>query len=325
MKKKLKSGGKVEEELSRRYYDPGLPGSYGGVDALKRVSGKKKKVENWLSFQDTYTLHKPVKHKFQRRRVIVSGIDAQWEADLIDVTNLKKANDGFVFLLTCIDVLSKFAWVVPLKNKTGSSVISAFKHIFEGGRKPSKLHTDKGKEFLNERFQKFLKREKVDFFVTQNQEIKASVAERFNRTLKTRLWRVFTQKESVRYVEVLQPIVKSYNATHHRSINRAPVTVSRRNQEEVWQSLYGPHRATTTTTTTTRRRNAKTLRVGDRVRLTKAGRTFKKGYLETFTREKFTICAVQQTSPTTYNVKDDAGEVLEGTFYKEELQRVDVV
>lgn len=315
MKKKKKKTTGVEVKLARRYYDPRSLGSFGGVEPLRKNSATNRKtIKNWLSFQDTYTLHKPVTHKFQRRRVIVGGIDHQWQADLIDVGNLKKANNGFVFLLTCIDVLSKFAWVIPLKNKSGRSIIAGFEHIFQQGqRKPKKLHTDKGTEFRNQPFQKFLKDNKVGFFVTENQEIKASVVERFNRTLKTRLWRMFTKKESVRYVEQLPNIVKSYNASFHRSIQRAPIEVTRHTQEDVWQTLYGVEPL----------KKERKLKKGDRVRITKAKTKFNKGYTETFTREKFTISRVQRTTPTTYAVVDDDGEELKGTFYLQELQKIE--
>ena len=169
----------------------------------------------------------------------MGGIDHQFQADLIDVRNLKKANDGFVYLLTCIDVLSKYAWVVPLKNKTGPSLVEAFEHIFAQGRKPFRLHTDRGTEFRKKIFQHFLKEKGVDIFVTQNEDIKASIVERFNRTLKEKMWRCFTKKNNLRYVEVLQQMVRAYNRSYHRSIKKAPADVYTTNQEEVWQTLYG--------------------------------------------------------------------------------------
>ena len=216
--------------------------SYGGAGAIQREVGKrhKKQVSKWLSFQDTYTLHKPVRYRFPRRRVIVGGIDHQWQADLVDVSRLSKLNKGFKFLLTCIDVLSKYAWVVPLKDKTGQSLVRAFQQIFKTGRQPKvALQSDKGTEFYNRTFQKFLRDHKVGFFSTENEDIKACIAERFNRTLKTKMWKYFTKHDTVVYVDVLQDLVWSYNHTYHRSIKMAPTDVTQRNQEVVWQHLYG--------------------------------------------------------------------------------------
>ena len=141
----------------------------------------------------------------------MGGIDHQFQADLVDVKSLKKYNSGYTFILTCFDVFSKFAWAIPLKDKTGRSLVEAFRNIFAQGRKPLRLQTDKGTEFRNNTFQSFLKSEKVDFFVTENNDVKASIVERFNSTLKERLWRYFTRKIILRYAEVLPSLIRSYN------------------------------------------------------------------------------------------------------------------
>ena len=97
------------------YFDPKRVGSYGGVGALRRVTRvPRKSVAEWLSEQDAYTLHKPARRHFKRRRVIVGGMGQQWQADLVDFTKLKNDNDGMTFLLTVIDVFSKVAWCVPM-------------------------------------------------------------------------------------------------------------------------------------------------------------------------------------------------------------------
>ena len=101
----------------------------------------------------------------------------------MDISSLARFNEGYKFLLTCIDVFSKFAWVVPLKNETGESLVNGFQSILDLGRSPEKLQTDKGTEFLNRNFQSFLKEKNIHFFTT-NSKLKASVVERFNRTLK---------------------------------------------------------------------------------------------------------------------------------------------
>ena len=305
---------KPQERVRKVYYDAKQPGSFGGVAPLAKVlKQKRSETQKWLSFEDTYTLHKPARRKFPRRRTIVGGIDHQWQADLIDAQKLKKNNGGNAFLLTCIDVFSKYAWVVPLKDKTGGTLVQAFREILTSGRKPLKLQTDKGTEFKNRAVQKLLREEKIDFFTTENEDIKAAVVERFNRTLKERLWRYFTKSNTTRYLDVLPDVVYAYNRSFHRSIQRAPIEVTAKNQEDVWQSLYGGEALAS---------KRKTLQVGDRVRISKARRVFKKGYLPSWTLELFTVDEVLQTTPTTYTIKDDHGEVLKGTFYEQELQKV---
>jgi transposase InsO family protein len=306
-----------DQTLSKVYYTPKHAASYGGVRAVERVvkGGKqKKKVKPWLDEQDTYTLHKPVRYRFPRRRVIVGGLDHQWQADLVDVARLSKDNKGIKFLLTCIDVLSKYAWVVPLKDKTGKSLVAAFETIFKTGRQPLALQTDKGTEFLNRPFQKFLKDHNVSFFTTENEDIKASIAERFNRTIKTKMWKYFTRHDTLVYHNILSDLVWSYNHTYHRSIKTQPASVNTKNQEVIWQRLYAHDRPVPSFK----------FRVGDHVRISKARRTFKKGYLPNWTREIFTVTECRFGDPPVYVLQDDGGTLLQGTFYAEELQKVTI-
>ena len=113
-------------------------------------------------------------------------IDSLWEADLAFVQDVAKENDGVNYLLVVIDVLSKYVWVRPMKNKTACSLFEAFDSILSEHRKPQKLRTDKGTEFLNESFQQYLKKKNIQFYMA-NKEPKASVVEQMNRTLKSKL------------------------------------------------------------------------------------------------------------------------------------------
>lgn len=300
--------------LEENYYNPEKSASYGGIERLRKASGlKRKAVVDWLSYQDTYTKFKPVKRKFKRRRIIVGHIDAQWEADLVDMRLLSKYNDGINYILTCIDVLSKYAWVVPLHRKTGKELVDAFQSIFDTGRKPQRLHTDKGSEFKNHVFQTFLKKNNVHFFVTENEDIKASIAERFNRSFKTRVYRYFEKYNTNRYIDVIHKLTQSYNNTYHRSIKEKPANVSKYNQETVWQALYADQEY---------EKKSPKLQVGDRVRIVKTRRIFDKGYASAWTEELFTVTVVNKTTPTTYTIRDDNNEVVKGSFYENELGKV---
>ena len=135
------------------YFDTKSPVAFTSPLALYREAKKHypsltfRQAKTWLQSKDTYTLHKPVRNNFPRNRVIVTEFDGQWQADLVDISSLARFNKGYKFLLTCIDVLSKFAWIVPLKNKTGESLINGFQSILDLGRSPEKLQTDKGTNF----------------------------------------------------------------------------------------------------------------------------------------------------------------------------------
>ena len=307
------------------YYDPSKPGSYGGVSNLLKTARKKlptlqrTQVEEWLQRQPTYTLHKPVLYKFPRRQVVVGGIDHQWQADLADVSTISKHNEGYTFLLTCIDVFSKYAWAIPLKRKTGQSVAEAFETIFSRGRKPLALQTDQGKEFTNERVQSLLKSEGVRFFTTYNVETKASIVERFNRTLKSRMWRYFTENLTLKYTDVLPQLVEAYNQTYHRTIDMAPAEVKVENEEALWQRMYGGDAAAVKRAS---KKKKEKVQVNDWVRLSKSRRTFKKGYLPNWTEELFSVVKVLPGSPPLYIVQDYRGNLLLGGLYQQEVQKV---
>ena len=130
----------MEKTLSSIYLDPSQPASFGGLDAVYRAVKEKgkskisrKQVQDWLSQQEVYTLHKPARRHYKRSRVIVPGIDAQFQADLVDVQNLSRYNKGYKYLLTCIDIFSKYAWVVPLKTKQSQELVKASQTILSSG------------------------------------------------------------------------------------------------------------------------------------------------------------------------------------------------
>ena len=222
---------KLRQVILDKYTDPTFPSSFSGVNSFFKELKKhfvvtKKQVKNTLESSDVFTLHYPTRKSFQTNRVFVSGIDQLWQADLVDVHSLAKENKWFKYLLTVIDVFSKFAWVVPLKTKDSLSVTNAFKKILEGSRKPVKLQTDKGKEFYNREFQNLLKKHNIYLYST-NSDFKASVVERFNRTLKQKMWKYFTFSNNQKYFRILDDLVKSYNSSFHRSIKMAPKNVSK--------------------------------------------------------------------------------------------------
>ena len=168
------------DSLKDIYYDPALPGSFGGVGALSKASDRKD-VKDWLVSQETYTLHKPVRRKFKRRKTICVGVDHLWQVDLADLISLTAYNDGYKFLLTCIDCFSRFAWAVPLKNKRGVTVTEAFASLISE-RRPTYVQSDKGSEFLNSSFQTFLSTNGICFYTSENDDIKFALVKRFTRT-----------------------------------------------------------------------------------------------------------------------------------------------
>ena len=155
----------VSQQWLSRYQDPSAPGSLGGVQRFAKAQGLPLKKAQRLLEQDVgYTLHKPRRRRFATLPVVVGGLDDQWAADLVEVQRLAKHNRGIRYLLTVVDVLSKYAWVQPLKTKTGVALVKAFEKIVRQGRHPKRLQTDRGKEFYNRTFQRWVDEQDINHF-----------------------------------------------------------------------------------------------------------------------------------------------------------------
>lgn len=130
---------------------------------------------------------------------MVQGVDDTWTADLVDTSAFAKDNKGVKFLLSIIDVFSKYGWLVPLSDKKGVTVNQAFATVFKNsGRTPKKLWTDKGTEFYNKDVKQLLSTHGITLYSTENEE-KSSVVERWNRTMKEKMFKYFsaTQSENI--------------------------------------------------------------------------------------------------------------------------------
>ena len=138
---------------------------------------------------------------------------------------INEFNKGFRFLLSVIDIFSKDAWVVSLKDKKGVSITTAVQKILDGSdRKPKQILVDKGSEFYNSSFQKRLKDNDIEMYSTHN-EGKSVADERFIRTLKTKVYKYMTSISKNVYIDKLDDIVNEYNNTYHRTIKMKPVDV----------------------------------------------------------------------------------------------------
>ena len=297
------------------YYNPSHPASFGGLDLLRQATGKSaQKIKKWSLDQETYTLHKPVNKKFKRKSIITTFIDELWQADLCDLKDLAKYNKGYKYLLNVIDCFSKYAWSMPLKTKTGREVTDAFQQIVEkDGRIPMKLNTDKGKEFKNEVFQKWLADKNIIFFTANNPDIKAAIVERFNRTLKAKMFKYFTWKQTWAYLDILPELMSGYNAKIHSSTGVAPSDATVYNSGLMYMKMFGKQKP---------RKSRFKFDIGDKVRISKAKLVFEKGYSENWSREIFIVADCLNSEPPLYKLKDQAGEAIDSIFYTQELQLV---
>ena len=255
-------------------------------------------------------LHHRVVKKFPKRRVYVHSIDQTWAVDLVDMHQYSKQNKHFKYLLAVIDVFSKYGWLIPLKNKTGSTVSEEFKKLFKE-RKPKYIWSDKGSEFYNKQVKELIKENDIELYSTENDE-KSCVVERWIGTMKQNMFKYFTAYDTTKYYDILDEIVKDYNNTEHSSIKMTPVDASKlENELTVFENLYPEGE---------KKSKKPKFKVDDRVRITKKKKKFEKGYTTRWTKEIFVIEKVLNTNPVTYKIKDLNDEEIKGSFYEQELQ-----
>ena len=238
-------------------------------------------------------LHKPITKNFSKRKVISNGIDKIWAADLVEMQKFGKWNKGIKYLLMVIDVFSKYGWIKPLQDKKTESVSKAFDEIFKKSkRKPTMLWTDKGLEFISKLFKEFLNITGIKIYHTENEE-KSSVVERWNRTMKNRMWKMFTANNSTVYWDKIDKLVDDNKNTKLSSVKMTPKEASKKeNEEKVFVNLYGdliywkPKKPMFST--------------GDKVCISKyKRRVFDKGYTPNWTEEVFVVDKVLPTKPVT--------------------------
>ena len=242
----------------------------------------------------------PLTH-YQNRSVFAKQVDDIWTADLVDMSPYSRSNSGYKYLLTVIDVFSKYGWIVPLKTKTGMEVAMAFQQLFTDDTLPSRLWMDKGTEFYNQHVKRVLAASNVTVYSTENEE-KSSVVERWNRTMKYIMWKYFTANNTQKYIDLLPGMVEKYNSTYHQSIKLKPTNARK-------PAYYNAQKA-----------SPPRFHIGDKVRIVRKKGTFEKGFTPNWTEVVFTITTVKATKPPTYTIEDHRGLSVQGSFYEQELQ-----
>ena len=233
--------------------------------------------------------------------------DNIWGADLADMQLISKFNKGFRFLLCVINIFSKYAWVVPLKNKKGVSVVNTFLNILDDSkRKTNKTWVDKSGEFYNNSFKKWLQDNNIAMYLTHNVG-KSVVAERFIRAIKNKIYKYMTSVSKNVYSDKLDDIVNEYNNTYHRTIKMKPIDVKDSTYINIDKEVND---------------NDPKFKVGDHVRISKYKNTFAEGYTPNWSKEVFVIKEIKNTVPWTYVINDLNNEEIIGTFYEKELQKI---
>lgn len=272
-------------------------------------------------------LHRPGRRNFPTRMVTVKGLDDLYQADLVEMIPYARQNKGYRYIITIINCLSKFALAIPIKSKSADDVVKAMHPIL--AQYPMKhLQTDDGKEWFNSKFQQLVQQYGINHYSTFSDK-KASIVERFNRTLKHLMWVKFTERGTYRWTDILTSLVKEYNGRVHRTIGMRPADVEKvheklllsklgKQRQEYQQGLLDKSQPTFYPGAHQK------IEPGDKVRISKHKMTFDKGYLPNWTNELFTVTRVRPTVPVTYELEDYRGEPVQGGFYAEEIVKTKV-
>jgi len=259
-------------------------------------------------------LYRGARKNYQRRKVLMYGVNDTYQIDLVEMIPYAKQNKNYKYILTAIDIFSKYSWAIAVKTKSSKDVSHAMNKILESGHVPKNIHSDKGKEFYNSEFKRLMNRHNINLYSTHT-TMKASIIERFNRTLKTKMWKQLHLNGSFKWIDILSELIKVYNNTKHSTIKMTPKkahTSNKRIEQHLLNTVYNYKSEM----------KLSKFQAGEHVRISKQKHLFEKGYTANWTGEIFKIDKVLQTSPITYLLKDYNNGDITGAFYEEELQRV---
>ena len=256
----------------------------------------------------------PVIKKFQRIQIQTHYKDECWSIDLIDRSNLSKYNKNYKFIFTIIDNHTKYAWAIPLKDKSGKSTTAALKSLIEKEkRKPHKIWSDRGKEFYNTTFLHYLKEQNIQIYST-NSDLKAVFVERFNRTLLDLIKEPMYTEGKGNWLNHLDAALDKYNNRVHGTTKMTPFEMS-------FITLIRAASPNLIPKNDNNNHNNKLpkFQVGDFVRVPDKRNIYSKGYTTNWNRELFKIHSINKTNPVTYTLNDENGDIIQGKYYEQEL------
>ncbi len=272
------------------------------------------KLLRYLRKNEVHSVHRPKRKRFPRRQIITKYPGNILQSDLIDMQKYSRKNSGFNFILVVIDCFSKKLWVRPLKSKRGEETARALRSIFLSMRYPiQSLIVDEGLEYVNKYVRYLLDEYNIHWYHIRS-KLKASSAERVNKTIKEQIWKYFTATKRERWIDVLDQIVDNYNNTYHTTIKMAPNQVTWDNRKQVFKTMFPNIHDRITCR----------LHRGDRVRVALRKDLFEKGYTQNWSDEIFTIKRVfQKNRVCWYRLQDSQGNIYSKGKYFYELNKVE--
>lgn len=261
-------------------------------------------------------IHRLSRRNYPRRRVELKGLNDLWQIDLAELIPYAKSNQGYKYLVMIINAFSKYGWVRAIKSKDRFEVAKAVESIIKSTTPPKLIQTDRGTEFFNEEFKKLMKKYKIKHYSSFS-KLKASIVERWIRTIKTNLWKQFNLRGNYRWTDIIQNIVQKYNASKHSVIKMAPKDVTQNHEQKLLNIFHSLQRKMPLY-------DKIKFKTGDLVRVSKNKMVFEKGYTPNWSTELFKISSVFRSNPVTYGIKDLNNDPIMGRFYTEELQKARV-
>lgn len=324
--------------LLRKIYNDAKTHKNGRESLYNNVKSKyigisKRKMFDFLKNQENYQIHRPVIKEKVNRPIVLSGPHKQWQVDLVDLSNLSGFNKKQKWLLTCIDLFSKYAYVKTTPNKSGKRISYAMDSILSKLPKkhiPSVIQTDRGSEFQGE-FNKIMKKYKIKhIFSTPYKPSTQGAVERFNGTIKRLLFSYMSNNKTKTYINVLEDIVDNYNSSIHRATGVSPKNIvdgiSKEEQQKINNKISKAQRSLIL-----EERNLPIIRKGDYVRIAlesinktvRKDANFRKKFLKQWTARIYQVDKVTRpkVGRPMYIINDP--KLDKGEFYRDEIQLID--
>ena len=236
---------------------------------------------------------KPPKKNYDTNKTDVYYIDEIWSLDLLDLKDYgPEHNRGYRYVLVIIDNFSKFAWTVSLKNKNAQTIKDSFEIIIiSSKRKPNLIETDRGREFYNNIFQDFLKKNNIKLY-SRNSSFGSVFAERFNRTIRDLLKKIIFEQGDAKWIDILPTITKQYINRIHSSIKLTPIQASsKKNEGFVYKNLLDK-----------RKKIKPKYEIGDLVRTADLKKTFSKSDKTNWSYKLYKITEIINDTIPSYHI-----------------------
>ena len=294
--------------MQKIWFNPEDPAGFGSVaTTAKAAKTSKMEADKWLRQQMAYSLNKPVLKRFPMRRYLSKSVNWMWQMDLMEMIPYARINKGYRYILTCIDVFSRYARALPVKNKTAKDMSAAIQTMMKSVQ-PRYVQTDLGKEFYNSKVKAIFDKYGIKHYSVFS-TYKACIVERFNRTLRGKITKYVTHIGKKVWYMVLPKLVKGYNNTPHRGVNGLrPVDVT----NDMYSALQSD----------AKKNKKPKYKIGEYVRISKGSTTpFIKNFNNNWSDEVFQISGINtRQMPVMYEITDDDDQVIQGKFYEQELQ-----